>query len=149
MIHPHCIRPSWLLLALLLLSGGCTTMKTIAPKDRVPGKIYPRSRVYLKGGEQYEFDRVSFFPDSLAGEFKVQVEKHSDNSGPYYVEEDRSFRFPLNQVDSVAVVHRSYVRAAFYTAGLVALGVLADHAFGTRSSSTPGPSGGKGSLAGP
>ena len=113
----------WSLLGLALLLIGCTSLKTIPRGEQTPGRAYPRSLVYLKGGERYQFDRIQFFPDSVAGEVKVQVERHSAQAGVYYEDEARTVHLPRSNIDSVAVLQRDMGKTVLYGAGIAALAV--------------------------
>lgn len=104
---------------------GCTTMHSVPREEMVEGKSYARSLVYLDDGARYEFQRVSFLPDTLVGEYTVTVEHEGEQPGIVtYEDEERVFRLPLTRVDSVTVVRRDPVKSAFYGAGIAAVGYM-------------------------
>jgi hypothetical protein len=116
--------PLGLGLSIGLLLVGCTRLDLVPRAEMQPGRLYNRSLVYLEGGTRYELRRVSFRPDTLVGEYRVTVERESDRPGTAYEEETRTIAFPLELVDSVAVIRRDPMKTVFYGAGLAAAGYI-------------------------
>jgi hypothetical protein len=101
---------------------GCTRLEIVPRAQMDPGRIYPRSLVFLDDGTRYDFRRVSVRADSLVGEYRVTVERESSEAGVVYADEVRAFPIPLARVDSLGVVRRDPVKTFFYGAGLAAVG---------------------------
>jgi hypothetical protein len=126
----------------ILLLGGCTSQYALRGDDMTPGRIHGRSLVFMKAGQQYEFRRISFVPDSLVGEIRVETEKRAEDGTAQYVEEEQAFRIPMANVDSVAVIKRDPGKTLLFGAGIAAgvalISNLVDTSLPKKSSSDGG-----------
>ena len=139
----------WLLPGLALACGGCTTMRTIPAAKQTPGSTFSHSLVYARGGERYEFNRIEFFPDTLAGEVKVQEARQSAEYGVYYEDVMKTVRLPRSGIDSVAVVQRDVGKTFLYGAGFVALAAGIKAVVGNGNTQGTSTAGGKSPGSGP
>lgn len=114
----------WLGVWLLLPGVGCTTLQTVPREAMIPGHELGRSRVYLRGGMEYDFRRVTFPADTLVGEYEVTVEREGKGGSVTFVDDRRYFRAPLSQVDSVRVARRDLGKTLLYAGAAGAAGYL-------------------------
>jgi hypothetical protein len=121
-----------------LAAAGCVSSRVVRRSDLRPGDTFARTMVYLQGGGQYEFLRVAIFPDTLVGEYTLNVERESDKDGVYYEDEIRAHRVALAVVDSVAELRRDPRKTFLYSAGAVGVGVLLYKAIDTSNSGKKG-----------
>ena len=127
-------------LAIAVAGSGCTSSRVIRRADLRPGDIFARSVIFLDGGAQYEFVRVAVYPDTVVGEYNVNVERSSSEGGAaghaatYYEDETHAHRMPLAAVDSVAVLRRDPVKTLLYTTGAAGVGLLIFRAIDSGSS---------------
>jgi hypothetical protein len=127
-------------LAIAVAGSGCTSSRMIRHADLHPGDIFARSVVFLQGGARYEFVRVAVYPDTVVGEYNVNVERSSPEggtagqAGSYYEDETHAHRMTLAAVDSVAVLRRDPVRTVLYATGAAGVGFLMFKAIDSGSS---------------
>lgn len=108
-------------LALLL---GCTTQQVVPREEFLPGRTLDKTRVYLHDDGEYEFQRAFFRPDTLVGEYEIEVERSTPDGLTYYEKEARVFPIPFSRIDSVATLKRDVNKTLLYTGGIVVLGIV-------------------------
>jgi hypothetical protein len=117
-------RPgAWICLGVLVVSG-CSSSLTIPRTELAPGSSFDKSRVRTNDGLEYGFDRVLVHPDSLVGEYSVEVERQDAEHGVYYEDQVRTQAVPLSRVESVVVSKRDPEKTFFLGAGVVATAFL-------------------------
>ncbi len=107
-----------LVLASLISGSGCSTAVRLPPEEMRTGAVHDRSRVFTRGGREFRFDRVTFRPDSLVGEYRVLLETGTEGGTVRYEEAYRAYPVALGEVDSVLVQVRSFRRGIVYGAGI-------------------------------
>lgn len=116
-------------LATLLLSGiGCSKQVTLLKSDLEPGQSYDGVELATRGGA-YRFDRVLVMPDSLVGEYHVEVQRQSARDGIYYEDVLRKRVVDRDDVVSLTTKKQDAERTLFFGAGVVAAGLLLSDVF--------------------
>jgi hypothetical protein len=125
---------------LVVVLSGCTSSRMIRHDDLHSGDIFARTVVFLQGGARYEFLRVAVYPDTVVGEYKINVERSSpeggtaDHAGVYYEDEIHAHRMALAAVDSLAVLRRDPAKTLLYVTGAAGVGFLMVRAIDSGSS---------------
>jgi hypothetical protein len=103
---------------------GCVTSRIVHGDDLHPGDSFSRSVVFLKAGAQYEFVRLAVFPDTLVGEYEINMAREEANHNVYYEDVTHALHMDLATVDSVAVLRRDSRKTFLYGVGLAGGAVL-------------------------
>ncbi len=111
-------------LASMIPVHGCTRPVRLPPEEMHAGAVLDRSRVFMRGGREFRFDRVTLTPDSLVGEYRVLQETDTGREAIRFEEVYRSYPVALAEVDSVLVDVRSIRRGILYGAGIGAVAGL-------------------------
>jgi hypothetical protein len=122
----------------VLAVSGCTSSRMVHRADLDPGVSFARSLVYLHDGTRYEFERVAVFPDTVVGEYKVNVEREAPDGGLYYRDEVHAHHMALATVDSLAILRRDSMKTVLYGAGAVGVGYLVYRALNTSDGNNGG-----------
>jgi len=126
------------LLGCVLLSS-CSS-QTLLPREELrPGASFASSEVRTDFGD-YRFDRVKVAPDSLIGEYSIEVQRQSSEYGVYYEDVVRTRAISLDDVVSVSTKKRDAEKTIFVGAGTVAVTMLLRGVFDSEVLSTGGGS---------
>ncbi|MEZ4648778.1 MAG: hypothetical protein R3E97_08330 [Candidatus Eisenbacteria bacterium] len=129
----------WIVIASLLGSAGCSTQVTMLESDLAPGKSYDSVEISTRSGA-YHFDRVLVTPDSLVGEYTVEVQRQSARDGIYYEDVARKRAVGRDEVVSLSTRQQDAERTLFFGIGVTAFGLLLGNLF-DQSLSTGGGGG--------
>jgi hypothetical protein len=97
-------------LLVILVAGGCTSLRQVPPTDMMAGSERRDLRVDLLDGRSYEFDVVKFGADSLTGY------RRRETAGDFAEYDAQPVAF--GEVQRIAAR-----RTDWYRTGLVALGI--------------------------
>lgn len=115
-----------LVLGLVVMTTGCARQVTLLAEDLDPGQSYEDVEIGTRTGT-YRFDRVLVLPDSLVGEYTVEVQKQSAEHGIYYEDVLRRRAMGRDEVVNLTTKKQDAERTLFFGLGTVAVGlVLAD-----------------------
>ena len=113
---------------LLVVGIGCSKQVTVLEADLTPGQNYDGVEIATRSGA-YRFERVLVTPDSLVGEYHIEVQRQSARDGIYYEDVLRRRSVDRDDVVTLSAKKQDAERTLFFGAGVVAVGFLLANVF--------------------
>ena len=118
----------WIVIASLLGAAGCSKQVTVLESDLDPGRSYESVEISTRAGA-YHFDRVLVTPDSLVGEYTVEVQRQSARDGVYFEDISRKRAVGRDEVLSLSTRQQDAERTLFFGIGVTAFGLLLNNLY--------------------
>jgi hypothetical protein len=93
-----------LVAALLAFTLGCSSMRTV-PIEGVPAAGRGRTRVVMRDGSVYQFERVAVRSDSLYGSYPVTEEREGPGGEVIFEDLTRQTILPVAGISRLEVKH--------------------------------------------
>ena len=116
------------LLGLMLYQADPRRVATLLESDLDPGRSYESVEISTRAGA-YHFDRVLVTPDSLVGEYTVEVQRQSARDGVYFEDISRKRAVGRDEVLSLSTRQQDAERTLFFGIGVTAFGLLLNNLF--------------------
>ena len=116
------MRRLTVLLAAILLAGGCSTYREVPRSTLTPDLALGTVRVATLDGYEYKFLRAQVVPDTLFGFYEVTEERVGPKKEVWYEEALRRQGIPLSGVARVELIRKDPVRTVLYGASIGAAG---------------------------